>query len=212
MSILFTFNGIQVVSTPVKPVPKSLDFTTTDFSAATSNPFAGQQQIQDWQASLVSMSVQLPPMTREGGGDDWSAFLMQCRGMTNAFLLGDATSKTPRGSVATTGASPLVNGANQVGYQFNTKGWVPGATGVLKRGDWIQIIYRLHKVLDDVDADGSGHATIAIYPEIRESPADGSAFITENAQGLFRLASNTNKYSISEAEIFGFQFNIREAI
>lgn len=212
MSVLFTFNGLTVISTPVYPAPKSLEFTTTDFVGTPTNPFGGQQQIQDWQASLVSMSVQLPPMTRTGGGDDWSAFLMQCRGMTNAFLIGDATSKTPRGSNLTTGAAPLIDGASQVGYTLKTKDWQASKAGVLKRGDWIQIIYRMHKVLDDVNSDAAGKATIAIYPPIRETPADGSAFSTTNAVGLFRLASNTNKFSINEAEIFGFQFTIREAI
>lgn len=208
MSILFQYNGINVISTPANPAPSSFDFTVTDYNAANSNPFTGSQQINDWQNSLVSMSVQLPPMTADGGGDDWSAFLMQCKGMANAFLIGDASRKTPKGSVSGT---PLVNGANQVGYNLNIKGFTPNAKGVLKRGDWIQLIYRLHKVLDDVDADASGNATLPLYPQIRESPADGQALITSNCVGLFRLASNSNKFSINEASIYGFQFNIREA-
>jgi hypothetical protein len=208
MSILFVFNGITVISTPASPAPRSLDFTMADYNAASSSPFTGSQQINDWQNSLVSMAVQLPPMTASGGGDDWAAFLMQAKGMSNAFLLGDASSKTPRGSVAGT---PLVNGANQVGYNLNTKGWTANAQGVLKRGDWIQLIYRLHKVLDDVNADASGNATLALYPQIRETPADGQAIVTRNTQGLFRLASNSNKFSVNVASIYGFQFNIREA-
>lgn len=212
MSILFTFSDLKVISTPVTPAPSSFDFTLSEYAAGSNGTFWPGQQINDWQNSLLSFSVQLPPMTREGGGDDWSAFLMQARGQVNAFLLGDATSKQPRGSNLTTGATPLINGANQVGYTLMTKGWVPNAQGVLKRGDWIQIIYRLHKVLDDVNADASGNATIAIWPPIRESPADGSTLTTTNTVGLFRLASNTNKFSINEASIFGFNFNIREAI
>lgn len=211
MSILFTFNGLTVISTPVSPVPSSLDFTLADYVSASSNPFSGSQQIFDWQNSLISLSVQLPPMTANSGGDDWAAFLMQARGMANAFLLGDPSRKTPKGSVATTGASPLVNGANQFGYSLNTKGWVPSSEGVLKRGDWIQIGYRLHKVLDDVTADASGNATLLIYPPIRETPIDGETIITSNTQGLFRLAGNSNKFSINEASIYGFNFSIREA-
>jgi len=151
-------------------------------------------------------------MSANGGGDDWSAFLMQCRGMVNAFLIGDPTKKTPKGSMLITGAAPLINGANQVGYNLMTKGWQANAQGVLKRGDWIQIIYRLHKVLDDVNADASGNATIAIWPQIRESPADGSTLTTHNTVGLFRLASNSNNWSINLASIYGMEFKIREAI
>jgi hypothetical protein len=210
MSVLFTFNRLKVISTPLEPDPVSFDFSVTDLVAANNNTFTGSQQIVDWQSSLISISVQLPPMTRETG-EDWAAFLMQCRGMSNAFLMGDATNKIPRGTCATTGAHPLIDGANQTGYQLNTRGWVANAHGILKRGDWIQIGYRLHKVLDDVDADASGKATLPIYPQIRESQVDGSDIITTNTQGLFRLASNTNKFSIGLASIYGFQFDIREA-
>jgi hypothetical protein len=211
MAALFTFNGLNVISTPASPAPSSLVFTNTDFSAPANNPFSGSQQIVDWQASMLSASVQLPPMSSDGGGDDWSAFLMECRGMVNAFLIGDPTKKTPRGSMLVTGAAPLVDGASQQGYQLKTKGWQANKTGVLKRGDWVQIIYRLHKVLNDVDTDADGKATLDIYPQIRETPADGQALVTTNAQGLFRLASNTNNWSINLAAIYGMEFKIREA-
>ncbi len=208
MSILFTFNGLTVISTPTYPAPKSVDFSVTDFVAAATNPFTGSQQLTDWQNSLVSISVQLPPMTRKNGGDDWSSFLMQARGSLNAFLIGDPAGAVPKGSNL---GSPQVNGASQTGYQLATKGWTASKTGVLKRGDWIQLIYRLHKVLDDVDSDSSGHATLAIYPPIRETPADGQAIVTTNAKGLFRLVNNTNKYSINVASIYGVDFDCREA-
>jgi hypothetical protein len=210
MSVLFTFNGLKVISTPADPSPSSFDFTLTDLVAANNNTFTGSQQIVDWQSSLISISVQLPPMQKEAG-EDWAAFLMQCRGMSNAFLMGDAVNTIPRGSCATTGALPLVNGANQTGYTLHAKGYVAGAQGVHKRGDWIQLGCRLHKVLDDVDADANGKATIPIYPQIRESQADGSSIVTTYTKGLFRLASNTNKFSIGLAAIYGFQFDIREA-
>lgn len=211
MAVLFTFNGLNVISTPASPAPSSLTFTNTDFSAPSPSPFSGSQQIVDWQASLLAASVQLPPMSPDGGGLDWSSFLMECHGMVNAFLMGDPSNKTPRGSMLITGAAPLVDGANQQGYQLKTRGWQANKSGVLKRGDWIQSIYRLHKVLNDVDTDADGKGTIDIYPQIRESPADGQALITTNAKGLFRLASNSNNWSINLASIYGMEFKIREA-
>jgi hypothetical protein len=195
---------------PDSPAPKSIDFGLTDFVSASNNPFNGDQQVFDWQQSLLSPSVQLPPMKREDG-DRWAAWLMQCRGMSRAFLLGDPVGKTPKGSNLTTGANALVNGANQSGYSLNTKGWQPSQTGVLKAGDYLQLIYRLHRVTDDVDSDANGNATLSIYPPIRETPADGQAIITTNAKGLFRLASNSNKFSVNVASIYGFDFQCREA-
>jgi hypothetical protein len=136
---------------------------------------------------------------------------MQARGMKRAFLIGDPSGKTPKGSNLTTGAAALVDGANQSGYALKTKGWQANKTGVLKAGDQIQLIYRLHRVIDDVDSDASGEATLNIWPPIRETPADGQTLVTSNAKGLFRLASNSNKFSVGIAQIYGFQFSCREA-
>jgi hypothetical protein len=40
-----------------------MDFTLQDLVASVDNPFTGQQQLQDWQASYIEASVSMPPLT-----------------------------------------------------------------------------------------------------------------------------------------------------
>jgi len=127
------------------------------------------------------------------------------------FSIGDPKRATPKGNPVGT---PVVNGAGQSGYTLATRGWTASATGVLLDGDCIQIGYRLHRVTADANADSSGHATLAIWPPLRETPADGATIQTSNCKGIFRLVASTgNKSSTTTSSLFGLSgFQIREAL
>src|ERR1019366_2139050 len=147
---------------------------------------------QDWGASYLEASVSMPPLTG-AQAPAWIAFLMNLRGTLNVFQIGDPLSRAPQGSGA---GSPVVNGAAQSGYTLATRGWTAGASGVLLPRDWLQIGYRLYRNLGIANADGSGAATLSIWPQIRESPNDGDTIVTSNTKGLFRLKGNPRKYSM----------------
>ncbi len=89
------------------------------------------------------------------------------------------------------GGTPAVNGANQIGSSLITNGWTAAAGLRLKRGDVISIavtdvkavnpmtrvLYggsnagrRQFVVTSDVYSDGSGNATIPIFPPITPAP------------------------------------------
>src|SRR5262249_47491531 len=125
-------------------------------------------------------------------------FLLALNGPFNNFLMGDPIGKTPRGPASGT---PLVNGGGQTGSTLVTDGWAPSITGILKAGDYIQIVQRLHKVLTDTNSDGSGNATLDIWPSLRDAgPADNTTIITTNTVGLFRLADNNYTVWSSDAD------------
>jgi hypothetical protein len=123
------------------------------------------------------------------------------------FQLGDPLAVAPRG---TGSGTPLVDGAGQTGYGINLRGF--SGAGVLLPGDWLQIGYRLYRNLLVANADGGGHVSLSIWPQIRESPADGSTVVLNNTQGIWRLAGNSRKWSITAARVYGMQFDIMEAI
>lgn len=75
--------------------------------------------------------------------------------------------------------------AAQTGYSLATKGWTAFAGGVLLPGDWLQTGYWLYRNLAVANADGSGHATRSIWPQIRESPNDGDTIVTSKHEGAF---------------------------
>lgn len=102
-------------------------------------------------------------------------------------------------TVGPLGGTPLVNGASQTGASLITDGWTAAAASRLKKGDVFTIAgvnavnrvsgdstgaLQQFVVTADVSSDGSGNATIPIYPQIvtsgpyktvTGSPADNAA-------------------------------------
>lgn len=79
-----TYLGWTVITMPTDPWPASMEFATNSLVAANTNPFTGQQQIQDWNAAYMEASVSLPPLTQTQAAS-WVAFLKACKGVTNVF-------------------------------------------------------------------------------------------------------------------------------
>lgn len=181
--------------------------------AQVTNPFTQQSRQQAWLGGDIWQgTIELPKMTRSQASQ-WIAFLMAMRGITNCFLLGDPSVAIPQGTPT---GIPLVDGAistNNLAMQTQlvTKGWAPNKVGNLQVGDYIQVGNRMHTVLKRVDSDGSGAATLQLWPSLREQPADGTPIITHNAKGLFRLAQNKRTWSADYTRLFGLSFQIVEA-
>lgn len=183
-----------------------------DVVGAVQSPFTAKQQIYRYTGQFWEADITLPPMKRPDA-EYWISFLLKLNGPYGTFLLGDPNGATPRG-VAT--GTPRVNGAGQSGGDLITDGWTPDTTGILKAGDYIQIGVDsqadLYKVLDDVDSDASGNATLTVWPDLRTSYANDTIIYTQNTKGLFRLTSSQAGWDINEASIYGLTFGAREAI
>jgi hypothetical protein len=82
-----------------------------------------------------------------------------------------------------------------------TTGWTASRSGLLLPGDYIQIGYRLHRVLDTVNSDSSGNATFEIWPSLREVVPTSTSIVTSNTKGLFRLAGNDRKFSFDITQL-----------
>lgn len=178
----------------------------------TESPFTFRQQVQKYDGQRWEASVVIPPVHRETA-EQFNAFLAALNGKFGTFLLGDPNATTPRGSVA---GAPVINGAAQTGQTLNLRGFTPNSENVLRAGDFIQLgsfsTARLYKVLNDVDSDVSGLASVDIWPRIRLSPADGDPIITTNAVGVFRLAENINGYDINVQSQYSVSFTAIEVI
>jgi hypothetical protein len=81
-----TYNGWNVVEMPDDPpAPQSFDpFTLNAIVASNTNPFTGQQQIQDWGTGFVEASVVYPTM-KQSQAQAWIAFFQALRGMAGVF-------------------------------------------------------------------------------------------------------------------------------
>lgn len=191
---------------------KAVNIRSRNVVGISSSPFTGQQQVYRHPGAWWEMEVTLPPLKR-ADAEDLNAFLISLNGKYGTFLMGDPANTTPRG-IGT--GTPVVSGAGQTGDSLITSGWTPSITGILKAGDWIQLgtasATRLHKVLADVNSDGSGVASLDIWPNLRSSPANSSAVVINSAKGQWRLAANEHNYSIEVGNIYGITFACVEAL
>lgn len=193
----------------------SVTWTSENTISLTESPFTYSQQVvkhagQRWAGTFV-----LPRMKRDDA-DYWNAFLLRLDGSYGTFLLGDPLAATPRGSAGVSSGTPRVNGGSQSGNELAIDGLPASASGYLKAGDYIQlgsgVTSRLHRVLQDVNTDALGQATLNIWPDLRSSPVDGASVVVTNAKGVFRLSTNTIDYNISEDSIYTLSFSFVEAL
>lgn len=203
------------LSFPTQTGIAQVQITATDVVSVTESPFTLSQQVVRHAGARWSATITIPPVKRSDS-EYWNSFLLRLRGRFGTFLLGDPNAATPRGSAATAAGTPVVNGVSQTGNELDIDGLPASATGYLLAGDYVQIgsgsLARLYKVLEDVNSNASGEATLNLWPDLRSSPADNSAIIVNNARGVFRLASNEAAWTINNAGFYSISFAAVEAI
>ncbi len=156
------------------------------------------------------LDAEYAPLRERATAEALVAALCSLNGREGTFLFGDSGNPTARGTATGT---PLVKGANQTGEDLLTDGWTAGVTGILKAGDWIQLgsssTARLYKVLADANSDGSGNATLTVWPRLSpvQVPVDNSAIVVSAAKGLFRLMTDGQDWDKDRASLYGVRFS-----
>src|ERR1700744_4014490 len=149
-------NSVHLGAIPQFPGMREVEFTASDAVATYVSQFTGQVQTQQWQGADMWTGTMTLPVLQQPDADAWLSFLLQLRGMANAFQIGDPLKPHPAGP----GGSGTVTAGAAAGAQTIQ---VSFGAGALLPGDYIQIGYRLYRVLD---ATGSG--PIGIWPSVRE--------------------------------------------
>lgn len=167
--------------------------------SVTESPFNFEDDTTDWGGEQWLVEGRLPVMER-ATAEVYICFMLALKGRRGSFLF-PVPETTPLG-VAT--GTPLVKGASQTGNELITDGWTNSTTNILKKGTWINLgsgsSTRLHKVIEDANSDGTGTATLTIWPSLRTSPADNAPLTISNCVLLARLAGdvpfeiNTDKH------------------
>ncbi len=205
--------------------PVTFGVATLTWSAVSNDSYARSQ----WSLALIKQifdglmwagTLQLWPQPDADRGRELSAWLTSLRRAgTNAgtFMLGDPAATLPLGSAKDTPGTPVVSGAAQTGEALNVSGLPISATGYLLAGDYIQlgtgVSARLKKVLDDVDSDGSGLATMNLWPPIRTAPADSSAVVVSGAEGLFVSPSAVSSWQVRSPAVYnGIVLDVAEVV
>lgn len=190
---------------PAGIVPNDMTMRPRVLVAGVEMEFTGAVQTVKWQGAWFEFEATFPPL-EEDDHERMAAFKLSLHGRHGTFLVGDLSKKrrgTPTGM-------PVVRGAGIVGSTLPTRGWVPGSTGNLRQGDYVQLgaglLARLHRVLSlSVDADGAGEADCDVFPPVHGGQAltDGQAVTVDSPVGLFRLASNEMAWRAQLARQYG---------
>lgn len=180
--------------------------------AVAESEFTFEAQVQEHQGVAWEISGTLELLNRDQA-EEYNAFVAALKGRLGTFVVTPAGSGTARG-VAT--GTPLVKGAGQTGNTLITDGWTHSVTGILKAGDFIQLgtgaTATLHRVLADVNSDGSGNATFDISPKIVTAPADNAAIVVSNPVGVFRMKDNLLPVDIRPPNQHNIRFSARQAL
>jgi len=192
---------------------QSVSLVARNTVAISVSPYTQQQKIYQWRGQFWEVDVTLKPMKR-ADAESWNAFFLKLKGQVGTFYLSpDPNGRSVRGSASSSAGSPIVDGslsANSSSVDITNA--TASATGYLLAGDYISINNQLLKVLNDVNTNGSGSATIDIFPNIRTALSGSDVVTVQNAQGVFRLASNEQSINIAENNIYQQGFTAVESI
>jgi len=194
--------------------PATASFRIIRATSSSISPFTFRQQVYKFGGERWEGNVTFPPMTQDTAGE-LQAFFLEMQGEYGTFLYGDPNylAQGPRGLAS---GSPVVMGGGQTGNSLIVDGLSNGLTGWLKKGDYIQLgtgtTARLYQVYQDVNTNGSGQATIPIFPALRSSPADNAAVVVNGAVGCFRLSTPSAEWQVQEGNYYSFSFGYVEAI
>ena len=201
------------ITVPTSACIASVALTMKRVVGVTQSPFTLEEQFFQWQGEQWAIEFTLPPIVNKRVAIEWKAFGMKCEGGFATFLLGDPSAKTPLG-VAT--GSPLVDGSGQEGKTLVTKGWTPNTPKIYRAGDYLQLgaddNAHLHMVVEDADSDALGHAILTINPAMRESPANNSVIVTQNARGVFRMVDDSFSWSVRQGPVYQMSFRAQEVV
>ena len=204
------------LSWPSAIAPRSSRIRMHDVVAEDRSPFTGESQTHEHQGKWWTFELELPALST-AQGRVMAAFLANLRGRRGTVMLGDFWQESPRGvgtgtPVADTTGSPTPNRARE--DVLKVRGLTTSTTGILLAGDYLQLGSgsgaRLHMVTEDADSDGSGKASLTIWPPLRADVTDGASITLSAPKGVFRLDANERGLdprvgSITEIETLRFR-------
>lgn len=207
------------MSEPTYPLtmPTSPGFTTSEWQivktvSLTQSPFTYAQQVAEFQGSVWTTTVSLPPMKRSQAGV-WQAFFMQLHGRNGTFLLGDPDGQSLLGSLTNT---IQVNGDHSIGAYDIVIDGADVSTTIFKAGDYVQFgsgaTSKLHMIISDVTSDSSGNATLPIEPPLKSSLSDDDSIVTSSTKAVMRMESNELGWSASRLSLYGISFACTESL
>lgn len=178
------------------------------------SPFTGSQQVYEHTFALWKATITLPPMNREQSVE-FQTFFMQLHGRKGTFTMGDPDAKAKRGN-ATQSNLTIASSASVGAYDIAVSGLTNSQSNALVKGDYIQLgngaDAKLHMVVANVSASGSGTATIQVEPTLKVAITSSTPCKIQNTVGVWRMDKNILDWDSNKASTYSFSFSCTEAL
>ena len=102
-----------------------------------------------------------------------------------------------------------MNGANQTGNELICDGFTAGIT--IYAGTYLEFNDEYKMLREDVVVDGSGNATLPIFPSMRAMPPDNEDITFTNPKAIMMLDAQNIQWTGDRAKVVSIQFSFREA-
>lgn len=199
------------------PLTELTEFTVDhhDANRFVTAGFTGKGVVQQFDADYWKARLRYRNIPREFA-QEVLAFGNALRGGLGTFVLPFPGYSQPLGEAKDNPSSPTVSGSGQAG---NAELLVTSAPISLENwllaGDIIQVgpanRPHWHRVLANVDTDGSGNATIDVWPRVREGTVNTDQVSLSTPLSIFRL-TEVFSVDIVTPVLHTIEFNCREAI
>lgn len=195
---------MATITFPSTPAPSGMTWRLIQPAQNNISGWTGARQVLASGRGWWECSVSLPPMVGEASVAPWRSFFARLQGSANDFRL-------PVNEVAqsSSSATPLVNGASQIGNSIVTDGW-PVSTTVLSAGMYVTINNQLFQLVSNVTSNSSGQATISVAPAVRSSPADNALIEFKNPYALMYITEEPT-VSVEPGLVYSTSFSARES-
>lgn len=169
-------------------LPSSVEWRILGNSTAFVSPFTGHAQTAKLAPARWSASFSYPQWQRYQIAAI-EAFLAALEDANGRFTSHRHDRPTPRGGIPT--GTPVVDAAGGTvgGNTLAVRGW-PASTLVLQAGDMLGVASMLLMVTANATTDATGRVELAVGPEMRDTPADGTAIELNKPVATFMLADN----------------------
>lgn len=217
-------DAASVSSSPINVVPGQT-YTLSCYGNMAAVTAAGSAGVPAATFTYAGGQVVLPvPLGAEGTvhvtftvplGVASGALSLSLRGSTGSGPGYFAEPQLEAGALSAYQASSYLSLANAgaTGNSIVVAGFPASVSNLLLPGDNLQIGYRLYKVLEPVASNGSGQATVSIFPYLRDAPAQYTLVQWQMCCGLFRLMKNARSWSTSAVAQWGIHaLDFTEAI
>lgn len=191
---------------------KSATITPVSIVGITRSIYTLEEQVQEHPGQAWQAEVNLPIMNKDNA-QEWIAFFLSLNGVRGTFLMSDPTAELPRGEAnSNRNPVPQVRGGGQSGNDLDIDNCPVSIANYLRKGDYIQLDYGYHRLLEDVSTDGSGRTTLPIWPNLRRAPTDNESVRVINPVGVWRKTDPTSFYTDTDFLFKEMGFSCIEAI